>query len=452
MNKLTTFINNNYIFLTCVVILGMLFFLTSSTFPYFGDDIYIPTDFFGWIFYEGNPRIAWNLVKNIIKFKTFSSIMLTLIILLNCYLIFFYSFSRNIFNSTTKVKDTIYYVLIFLLYLKCGTWEANLWLAAAYIHTGSVLIILGCFIPFYYLLQGKDVFLNRYGMILLMLLSVYPLGFSSYTSVPLWLIASSLSALFYIYRYKKIPFIHIFYIILTLVSYSLMMFVFKLNELGHKNITLESWNVFYRNIFFYIGNPFLYIIFFIGLSTLIYVIYLFIKTKNIKSIVLNNNCILLKSCLMFLLFLFGLIMFIKADYFTTRQLIFILSLWCISATMLVSFIDVSLSNKYKKIFLYPAFLIVFVILFVNFYDNYIVRSVVMKSAYENYFVKIQEQAKNLTENDVIYVDTVQPFNTSNVYTKKYRRNMWVWPKNEDTLVYYRKFLKIKPQLQMKENK
>ena len=203
MNKLTTFINNNYIFLTCVVILGMLFFLTSSTFPYFGDDIYIPTDFFGWIFYEGNPRIAWNLVKNIIKFKTFSSIMLTLIILLNCYLIFFYSFSRNIFNSTTKVKDTIYYVLIFLLYLKCGTWEANLWLAAAYIHTGSVLIILGCFIPFYYLLQGKDVFLNRYGMILLMLLSVYPLGFSSYTSVPLWLIASSLSALFYIYRYNS---------------------------------------------------------------------------------------------------------------------------------------------------------------------------------------------------------------------------------------------------------
>ena len=76
----------------------------------------------------------------------------------------------------------------------------------------------------------------------------------------------------------------------------------------------------------------------------------------------------------------------------------------------------------------------------------------MKSAYENYFVKIQEQAKNLTENDVIYVDTVQPFNNSNVYPKKYRENMWVWPKNEDTLVYYRKFLKIKPQLQIKENK
>lgn len=310
MNKLTTFINNNYIFLTCVVILGMLFFLTISTFPYFGDDIYIPTDFFGWSFYGGNPIIAWKLVINIIKFKTFSSIMLTLIILLNCYLIFFYSFSRNIFNSTTKIKDTIYYVLIFLLYLKFGTWEANLSLDAAYIHTGSVLIILACFIPFYYLLQGKDVFLNKYVMILLMLLSVYPLGFSSYTSVPLWLIASSVSVLFYVYRYKKIPFIHMAYIILTFISYYLMMFVFKTKILGHQPIEWSKINNIYNLIKQIVGIYMLYVYLFLILFTFIYCIYLIIKNKSFNVLILNNNLILLKSLLILFLFLFKVIVFI----------------------------------------------------------------------------------------------------------------------------------------------
>ena len=453
MNKLTSFINNNYIFLLCVIILGTLFFLTSSTFPYWADSIHMVTHYNGffWNFY-GWSRIGVSVINNLLPMKTLSSFLLTLIILLNCYLIFFYSFSRNIFTSTTKVKDTIYYVLIFFMYLKLGTWEANLWLDSAYVHTGSVLIILSCFLPFYYLMQGKDIFLKRYWLILLMLLSIYPLGFSSYTSIPLWLIASSVSVLFYIYKYKKIPFIHIVYIILTLISYYVMMFVFKFKNLGHKTIVLEDFNHVYSFVvsIFRAGIWYFYIL--LILCILIYGTYLTIKNKNFKILVFNNNLLLFKSFLIFLLFLFGVIMFIKADYLAVRHFIFVLSLFIISLMMIIHFIDVSLYNKYRQIFLYPAFLIIFLFLFVDFYDKYIVRSVVMKSAYEHYFVKIQEQAKGLTENDVIYVDTVQPFNNDNVYPKKYRTDIWIYEDNNQTLNVYRGFLKIKPQLKMKENK
>ena len=451
INKLTNFINNNYIFLVCVLIIGTFYFLISSTFPYWADDIYLLIGYSGvnWHFY-GYPRFGLQVILNILHMKNFSSFGLTVIILLNCYLIFFYSFSRNIFNSTTKVKDTIYYVLIFLLYLKFGTWEANLWLDAAYAHTGSVLIILGCFLPFYYLLQGKDVFLKKYWFILLMLLSVYPLGFSSYNSVPLWLIATSCSVLFYIYKYRKIPFIHIIYIIFTLISYYLMMFVFKTHEFGHQPIEWSKINNVYYLIKRIVGIDMLYVYLFIISCTLIYCIYLIIKNKSFKSLLLNNNVILLKSFLIFLLFVFGVVMFVKADYIALRHFVFVFSLYIISIMMIINFIDVSLSDKYRKILLYPAFLILFLLLFVDFYDNYIVRSVAMKSAYENYFVKIQEQAQGLTENDVIYVDSVQPFQNDRVYPIKYREYIWAYNNDTKTLEVYRKYLKIKPQLKMRD--
>ena len=141
-------------------------------------------------------------------------------------------------------------------------------------------------------------------------------------------------------------------------------------------------------------------------------------------------------------------MFIIPDWFAPRYLVFVTSLLIISVMLFINFIDISLTNKYRKVILYPTVLFLLILCFYSFYDNYIIRAAIYKSASESYFANIQEQAKGLTENDILYVDNGQIF--SNVYPEKYRTSVFFW--GDKTLIFYRMYANVKPQLKLREKK
>ena len=101
MNKLTNCFLNNYIVLISIIILGTLYFLTLYTFPYFSDDIsfLFHSPFHGMLnLYSMDTRIGLRIYIKLVQYKALMNMCETLVFLLTCYLIFFYSFSKNLFN------------------------------------------------------------------------------------------------------------------------------------------------------------------------------------------------------------------------------------------------------------------------------------------------------------------------------------------------------------------